>query len=879
MPSAPRALTEALADRYRLERELGSGGMATVYLAEDLKHKRMVAVKVFRPELAATLGPERFAREIEVAARLQHPHILPLHDSGEARGFLYYVMPYVEGVSLRQRLTEQGELPIPDAVRILTEIVEALAYAHGQGVVHRDLKPDNIMLSGRHPMVMDFGIAKAVSAATGSGGVTTAGVALGTPAYMAPEQAAADPHLDHRVDIYAVGAMGYELLTGQPPFTGMSAQQILAAHMSQAPAPISTRRATVPPALASLLMTCLEKRPADRPQSAEEILHVLEALATPSGGQAPTSARLVVGVRPRWVAPTVAGAALLAVVATIVFAWRSQTGPVVTVTTQTQLTFDGDVFLVEIAPGGDLLAIARQTPDSAVVSVRDRVGGNTIGIARLAFVGTMRWSPDARSLLVTGVDSTERVVAAIYPRLGGPARSVPCGILAAWSPDGARMACWNPEKQTRIRFVDVTSLDTTSVEGPNVAGHKRYGDWSPSGAFLALSTDVLGGQNWGEIWILDISRRVWSKVVSDSAGAWSPRWSPDGKALYYLRGDELLRLQVGSDGSARGEPAVLQRGIPSPIFSLAADGRAIAYPRSQTYSNVWTATETGAGSGRFVTRQLTQGTARRYPAELSPDGRWVAYREFRTPESQGQELFEGGDVFVMPVEGGEPRQVTSGGNVTSVPAWSAESDRLAYITTLGGRSRVAVVPRDGGTEVTFDQARAVLQLSWAPGPHILYKRSEGNQHYHFLDPRTGADELLLRDSLGWMLGATALGNDLGVAVLSNRVGRRGVWIVTSPDSVRLLIEAKANQGLSLAGKSVDSRSIYVLESATNRLLEVALKDGSVRRIIPPPLPKAECTVSERQRLILVCSVEQAITDAWMIEDFDPAVPRAAKKNQ
>jgi serine/threonine-protein kinase len=315
-------LTAALADRYRLERELGAGGMATVYLAEDLKHHRMVAIKVLRPELAASLGSARFIREIEVAARLQHPHILPLHDSGEADGFLYYVMPYVEGVSLRERLAQEGELPVADAVRILTEVVEALAYAHRQGVVHRDLKPDNIMLSGRHPLIMDFGIAKAVSLATSAHAPTTVGVALGTPAYMAPEQATGDPHVDHRADLYAVGVIGYELLTGEPPFTGMSAQQILAAQVTADPAPIATGRATVPPGLDALLMRCLQKRPADRPQSAEEILQLLETMATPSAGLAPTAARTMVPpTQARWRRGLLigAGVAVLAAAAIAVF--------------------------------------------------------------------------------------------------------------------------------------------------------------------------------------------------------------------------------------------------------------------------------------------------------------------------------------------------------------------------------------------------------------------------------------------------------------------------------------------------------------------------------------------------------------------------------
>src|SRR5881296_141019 len=283
----------ALADRYRLIRELGSGGMATVYLAEDMRHRRQVAVKVLRPELAATLGADRFTREIETVAQFQHPHILPLLDSGQADGFFYYVMPSVEGESLRDRLARHGELPIHDAVKILVEIADALAYAHAHGVVHRDIKPDNVLLSGRHALVMDFGVAKALTAASGASDITTAGVALGTPAYMAPEQAAADPHIDHRADIYATGVLGYELIAGKPPFTGSSAAEVLAAHVTQRPEPVAARRAACPPALAEIVMKCLEKRAADRWQTADELLAQLEPLATPSGGTTPTAAHPV----------------------------------------------------------------------------------------------------------------------------------------------------------------------------------------------------------------------------------------------------------------------------------------------------------------------------------------------------------------------------------------------------------------------------------------------------------------------------------------------------------------------------------------------------------------------------------------------------------
>ncbi len=283
-------LKTALADRYAIEHELGAGGMATVYLAEDLKHHRKVAVKVLRSELAAVLGADRFLREIEIAAKLQHPHILPLHDSGEADGFLYYVMPFVDGESLRSKLARERELPVQEAVRIIREVVDALINAHAIGVVHRDIKPDNVLLSGRHAVVTDFGIAKAVSEATGAQQMTTAGVALGTPAYMAPEQAVADPNVDHRADIYAVGVMAYEMLAGEPPFTGATPQAVLSAHVTEAPKAVTESRTTVSPELGAAIMKCLEKKPADRWQSAEELYVELEKLATPSGGTTPVAA-------------------------------------------------------------------------------------------------------------------------------------------------------------------------------------------------------------------------------------------------------------------------------------------------------------------------------------------------------------------------------------------------------------------------------------------------------------------------------------------------------------------------------------------------------------------------------------------------------------
>jgi serine/threonine protein kinase len=291
--SLQEQLQRTLGDAYLLERELGGGGMSRVFVALERVLDRRVVVKVLLPELAAGVNVERFRREIQLAAQLQHPHIVPLLSAGEAEGLPYFIMPFVTGESLRARVTREGEFPIVETTRILRDVVSALAYAHGRGVIHRDVKPDNVLLSGGVAVVTDFGVAKAVSASSGSGehtGLTSLGVALGTPAYMAPEQATASPNTDHRADIYALGVVAYEMLTGSPPFGGRSPQQVLAAHVVEEPEPVERRRPAVPPTLAMLIRDCLAKRPADRPQTAVEVMQMLDAIATPSGGTAATTA-------------------------------------------------------------------------------------------------------------------------------------------------------------------------------------------------------------------------------------------------------------------------------------------------------------------------------------------------------------------------------------------------------------------------------------------------------------------------------------------------------------------------------------------------------------------------------------------------------------
>jgi serine/threonine-protein kinase len=305
-------LRAALADRYHLERELGAGGMATVYLAEDLKHRRNVAVKVLRPELAHALGPERFLREIETTAHLRHPHILPLFDSGEAHGFLFYAMPLVEGESLRDRLTREKQLPIDDALQIAREVADALGYAHSHRIVHRDIKPENIMLESGHAVVADFGIARAVSSAvTPTSTLTEAGLAVGTPAYMSPEQAVGERTVDGRSDLYSLGCVLFEMLAGQPPFTGPTAQVLARQHIATAPPPVTRFRPAVPANVVEALAKALAKNPADRFDSVGQFT---AALRRGPGHRRAVGSR----IEP---APTRRALALLAAVLLLVGGW------------------------------------------------------------------------------------------------------------------------------------------------------------------------------------------------------------------------------------------------------------------------------------------------------------------------------------------------------------------------------------------------------------------------------------------------------------------------------------------------------------------------------------------------------------------------------
>ena len=395
-------LQSTLGATYVLERELGGGGMSRVFLAEETALRRRIVVKVLPPEMAADISVARFQREIALVARLQHPHIVPLLSSGESSGLPYFTMPYIDGESLRDRLSRDGEFPITDAVRLLREIATALAYAHGQNIVHRDIKPENVLLTGGVALVTDFGVAKALVSATidGQAGLTSVGVALGTPAYMAPEQAAADPATDHRADIYALGIVAYEMLVGQTPFAGRSTQAVLAAHLTEMPAPIATRRPALPAPLAGLVMRCLEKRPSDRPQSANEFMGALDSLATPAPRIAALQPRSLGGISSRRAVR--AGVVLLALLIVASGVWvavarranhgvavskRVLIAPFENLTGKSQFDNIGRIVSDRLAQGIAQVGSVDVVPSNTVLMMlRDTVGGQASRLQKLANV-------------------------------------------------------------------------------------------------------------------------------------------------------------------------------------------------------------------------------------------------------------------------------------------------------------------------------------------------------------------------------------------------------------------------------------------------------------------------------------------------------------
>ena len=733
MPDSPKELTTALADRYDIERELGHGGMAVVYLASDVKHDRKVALKVLRPELAAVIGAERFLQEIKVTANLQHPHILPLHDSGEADSFLFYVMPYVEGESLRDLLDRDKQLGINEAVTITTQVASALDYAHRQDVIHRDIKPENILIHDGQALVADFGIALAVSHA-GATRMTETGLSIGTPQYMSPEQAMGDREIDARSDVYSLGAMLYEMLTGDPPYTGSTAQAIVAKVITEKATSVSLARDTVPEYISQAIDVALAKLPADRFHSAAEFSQAL-AGATPMVASAPVATRLdghapATEARSRVLPWAVAGAlALIAVVLAItmlggtgptsrpaIHATMQIAHPAYLAVTPLAFSADGEFVVVGGSVNGQSQLLMRRldedafhpiagterggnaflSPDGAWVAFTSQdnrlmkvrvTGGSPVELTETQFGGG-DWGTDGTIVFtmnyLSGVwRTTEDGGEAIEVTTPDPARRE----LAHWwpqlLPDGEHVLFTNFSTPIDSSRLEVVSLETG--ERTVLVDGAVFGRYAPSGHLLFARDESIRAVRFDPDKLEVEGSAV--PVVEDVAMDPS-----DGQALFavsasghlvYLKASVQLpnRDMVWVDRQGLETPA-LDQARPYAHVMLSPDGVRVAL-------SVWDGINQDVwlyDLERELLSRLTSEAARGFSPRWTPDGSRIIYMSERP-------VF---DLYWRDVDATQEAEPLLVSDTDKVPgSISPDGNTLAYVKSLPTGGEIWLLPLGG----------------------------------------------------------------------------------------------------------------------------------------------------------------------------------------
>jgi serine/threonine-protein kinase len=687
VPELLGRLQSALVDRYRLDREIGAGGMATVYLAEDVRHDRRVALKVLRPELAAVIGAERFLAEIKLTANLQHPHLLPLFDSGEADGFLFYVMPYVEGESLRSRLTREKQFPVPEAIRIATEVASALDYAHRHGVVHRDIKPENILLHDGQALVADFGIALAASKASGTR-MTETGMSLGTPHYMSPEQAMGERDITPRSDVYALGAVLYEMLTGEPPFTGNTAQAIVARVLTESPRRLLPQRHTIPSHIEAAVLTALEKLPADRFATAAEFAAALRdtgyasTVPMPSAATAPAAAPKT--TQRRWLPLVIPAGALLLGAAAGAAVWPRLRPAAPPQLSQWSLALKSNQAL--------------QPPDPA-------------GGARIAL------SPDGRALAYIGPgESGNRLWLRRLDQLEAtPIAGTDNASEPFFSPDGRRIGFI--KGGTEVRIASLSGAPTVTLTNK---ANTTSGDWAEDGyIYFEMDSGVVrmrpAGGEPEPVYKIDTRKKElateWVHVLPGATAAvfrlrhvgqgasdfeiMATRL-PNGPAKHLLRGVYATYaaghlLVVTADGKlismpfdpktleTTGAPVALMEGIGvrgnafNIDFSIADNGT-VAYTTGGTEASLIATWVTREGLVAPVDPDWDpQGIIG--SAALSPDGKAIAVALTR----EGRQ-----NIWVKRLPTGPFSRLTFSDTSSGRPAWSADGRDVYYISDRSG---------------------------------------------------------------------------------------------------------------------------------------------------------------------------------------------------
>jgi eukaryotic-like serine/threonine-protein kinase len=722
MPDPGSPLSIALADRYRIERELGAGGMATVYLAEDLKHDRRVAIKVLRPELAAVIGAERFLREIKTIANLQHPHILGLIDSGEVSGTAYYVMPFVDGESLRDRIRREQQLSIADAVRIATEVAGALDYAHRHGVIHRDIKPENILLHDGRALVADFGIALAASK-VGGGRMTETGMSLGTPTYMSPEQAMGEREITSRSDVYALGCVTYEMLVGEPPFTGPTAQAIVAKVMTAEPAGLTGQRKSVPPSVEAAVLTALEKLPADRFATAAEFA---AALASPHATTVRIAARPAApSGRRRWLPVVGAGAAMLLIgaLAGRRMAPRGEGAP-----PMVRATLDlGDSTLIRpignvrlaIAPSGRRVAFVGNDGADAALWVRDldQPTAHRLPDTRGAF--DPFFSPDGQSIgFFTAVGG--RTAMKVVPAGGGVPRTIVQDSVASfggadWADDGRIYFTHNSRGLARVAATGGVVTHISTPDSATGVSEHDYPDVLPGSrqAFVMLWRGSIGANRVG---VVDLRTGA---VTALAEGSY-PRYLAPGRIVIGASDGRVLvapydarKIRLSENPVLMLDDAMDEISNGTVQFAVSENGTFVYQPKQGMDGLVWV-----DRSGQVV---AIDTTLRGYfsSAALSPDGAQIAV---------ARSVSGGGQIWVKQLRTGAFSRLSQDLQNAARPVWSPDGRYVAFLATKDLR-RTAWIARADGSDSPRAIARGPVGFDevWfdRTGRYTLF-RSEGS---------------------------------------------------------------------------------------------------------------------------------------------------------
>jgi hypothetical protein len=853
-------ISTALGDRYVIEREIGAGGMAVVYLARDKKLDREVALKVLRPELGAVLGSERFLTEIKISARLDHPHILTLIDSGEADGLLYYVLPFVRGESLRSKLDRERQLGLEEALTITKQVASALDYAHRQGLVHRDIKPENILIQEGEAMLTDFGIALAVKEAGGNR-LTQTGLSLGTPQYMSPEQATGDRGIDARSDVYSLASVLYEMLAGEPPVTGASAQSMIAKLMTEKPTHLRVLRDTVPASVDAAVAKALAKTPADRFASAGEFSRALEVKpATDAMHSAPTASRPV-----RRIAIAAGVLALAAIVAGGAYVFKGRAAPhtlAASLGQRTPLTTSGAVLVPAISPDGKQLAYITKrcaTGQCSYSIVVQDVGGSTTRsiLEGATAVYYLEWSPDRRNLMFNGTFNG-RVGTYLLSALGGTPRLLTSGVATFYA-GGDSLLIGPTIRADSVNWIRVAALDGSVRDSIRVGGAGQgiaaISSMPGAGWIVTLTLQQPHG-----LWqIVDRAGNVADHVVNAcTCGGIATR-----DAIWLSRlgdgvGESIVRIALDPlTGKLAARQDTMFTGLFT-NFSLTADGAGMVMDEGTYDFSIWALDLPSVLKGIYPEDRRVAHASSPVIAFISPDGaRLLLRRTVPIGANRVEQRYS-----VMPFAGGSESAL--GGSGTPVNAFWADSVTVGVARqTSGGLhlSQIDVRTNAARNEADLpDSAVTWLQAlpdgwAWIPSAsdRIVVKRAGKTREYAkppwygFLfgiaaDPQ--------RNRLFIVGNDRTTGDSLGLGVLSLADGSTSMWTTMFAEIARVSPLADGSAFLQVA-RTQGSLTFFKLTGP-----------GQIQSLGDSPRPIRQVSVSKDMKQATVQERDYR-ADAWM----------------